>query len=203
MFNDKDEQIAYIKENYPEVTDRRVDDNHWDIYCTRCKIVRGFQVVRRGFATKGTAYQGPIIEYSLPQSITFHCPVCHSYKIWLLFVFTEDETDEDGKLYGVQKRYKITSIPGEGLEEIEELPNKPEFLRKAYRQAYRQAIRSMDANAHTVAAAMFRRALQVITRDILKVKPGNLADELKLIVGGKYAGVTLTNDFSKWSTNDA
>jgi putative ABC transport system substrate-binding protein len=38
----------------------------------------------------------------------------------------------------------VTSIPGEGLEEIDELPADPPALRTAYRQA----IRAMDANAH-------------------------------------------------------
>jgi DNA invertase Pin-like site-specific DNA recombinase len=54
--------------------------------------------------------------------------------------------------------FKVTSIPNEGLEEIDELPQNPPSLRIAYRQA----IRATDANAQLAAAAMFRRALQVI-----------------------------------------
>jgi hypothetical protein len=41
----------------------------------------------------------------------------------------------------------------------------------------------MDANAQLAAAAMFRRALQIITRGLLKARPGNLASELNEIVG--------------------
>ena len=88
--------------------------------------------------------------------------------------------------------YKVTSIPNDGTEEIAELPEEPVALRTAYRQA----IRSMDANAYIAAASMFRRALQVITREILKATPGNLANELRSVVGTKYNGVTVSQDFS-------
>jgi uncharacterized protein DUF4145 len=45
-------------------------------------------------------------------------------------------------------------------------------------------------------AAMFRRALQVITRDILGAKPGNLANELREVVGKNFNGVTITQNFA-------
>ena len=45
-------------------------------------------------------------------------------------------------------------------------------------------------------AAMFRRALQVITRDILGAKPGNLANELREVVGKNLNGVTITQNFA-------
>jgi len=89
--------------------------------------------------------------------------------------------------------FRITSFPSEGLEEIDELPEDPPSLRTAYRQA----IRAMDANAHLAAAAMFRRALQVITRDLLGAKPGNLANELNEVVGKTHNGVVVTNNFAK------
>jgi Domain of unknown function (DUF4145) len=54
----------------------------------------------------------------------------------------------------------------------------------------------MDANAFIAAAAMFRRALQVITRDILSAKPGNLGNELNDVVGKSYNGVTITANFA-------
>jgi hypothetical protein len=44
---------------------------------------------------------------------------------------------------------------------------------------------------------MFRRALQVITRDLLGVKPGNLAAELRQVVGRNYNGITVTNTFAQ------
>jgi hypothetical protein len=85
----------------------------------------------------------------------------------------------------------MTSVPSEGLEDIDELPEEPPSLRIAYRQA----IRAMDANAHLAAAAMFRRALQVITRDLLGTKPGNLGVELKEAVGKSYKGAIVSEDF--------
>lgn len=194
MLKDYEALKEYIKENYQEVTDNRLNDDHWDIYCTKCKIVRGFQVVKRSYTTSGTQYAvGADRDLHAPHTIYFLCPVCKTYKLWITFNVTEDEEGEDGQLYGVTRRYRVTSIPGEGLEDITELPEDPPTLRKAYRQA----IRAMDANAHSAAAAMFRRALQVITRDILGAQPGNLANELQSLIGTKYNSVTLTNDFSE------
>lgn len=189
MFKNEEEQITYIKENYSEVTDQRIDNDHWDIYCPKCKMVRGFQVVIRGFtARQSEKYSTYSIDYGAPQSIYFHCPVCDSYKMWIIFVLNEKTDDQ----IPVNRYYKVTSLPGEGLEEIEELPAEPQALRVAYRQA----IRAMDANAHIAAAAMFRRALQIITREILGAKPDSIAAELNSLIGTKYNGVIITSDFT-------
>jgi len=196
MLSDKDAQKKYIKENYPEVTDQRLDDAHWDILCTECQIVRGFQVIKRGLVTDRGKYYShthAVVDLSAPETIFFHCPVCHAYKLWIIFTVVYDEIDESGDPEEVTKLFRVTSIPSEGLEEIDELPEEPSSLRTAYRQA----VRAMDANAHIAAASMFRRALQIITRDILKVAPGNLANELKATVGMSYNGSTLTKDFSE------
>lgn len=78
------------------------------------------------------------------------------------------------------------------MEDIDELPEKPPSLRIAYRQA----IRAKDANAHIAAASMFRRAVQVITREMLGAKPGNLANELRECVGKSYDGATVQQSFA-------
>jgi Domain of unknown function (DUF4145) len=77
-------------------------------------------------------------------------------------------------------------------KDIEELPSDPPSLRIAYKQA----VRAIDANANLAAAAMFRRALQIITRELLGAKPGNLANELKEVVGKKYNGAAITKSFA-------
>src|SRR5262249_53365965 len=111
------------------------------------------------------------------------------YKQWLVYILTfQKEDGSKGDRY-----FRVTSIPSEGLEDIEELPENPPALRTAYRQA----IRAMDANAHLAAAAMFRRAVQVITRDILGARPGTLAAELKEVVGKTYNGATVTSNFGE------
>lgn len=192
MFKNNEELKDYIKENCIEITDDRMDDDHFDIYCDSCKIVRGFQVVEQDYV-KGfrSQYGGYTMDNNYPYSISFRCPVCHSYKIWIVFKI-EEEVEVDGGTSFKKRLYKITSIPNEGIEDIVELPDEP----KALREAYRQAIRSMDSNALLASAAMFRRALQVITRDIFGVKPGNLGVELKTIIGKPYNGGVLSIDFS-------
>jgi hypothetical protein len=92
----------------------------------------------------------------------------------------------------VKHYYRVTSVPTDGLEEITELPEKPASLRVAYRQA----VGAMDANAPLAAAAMFRRALQVITRDLLGAAGGTLANELNEVVGKSYNGATITANFA-------
>jgi len=185
MLSNNEELIAYIKENYPEITNSRMGESNWDIFCEKCKIVRGFDVIREDYAyERKVAGRRGQIDWDAPKLIYFRCPVCDMYKIWFIFGIY----DEAGKVH----YYKLTSIPAEGLEDIEQLPEDPPSLRIAYRQA----IRAMDANAHIAAAAMFRRALQVITRDILGIPAGNLGAELRATVGKEYNGVKLTKSFS-------
>jgi hypothetical protein len=195
MFQNATDLRNYIQENYPEVTDQRIDDDHWDLECTYCKVTRGFQVIRRDISGTDNArrYGGAIAfkeDLYAPHTYWFSCPVCKAFKQWIVFRI-QLPTGEQGKLE--YHYFRLTSLPSEGLEDIDELPTDPPSLRTAYRQA----IRAMDANAHLAAAAMFRRALQVITRDLLGAKPGNLANELNAVVGKTYNGVVVKNNFAK------
>jgi len=106
-------------------------------------------------------------DFDAPVVYLFRCPVCKTFKQWIVYEIQLPGLDQQLK----DHYFRVTAVPSEGLEEIDELPQDPPSLRTAYRQA----IRAMDANAHLAAAAMFRRALQVITRDLLEAKPGNLA----------------------------
>jgi hypothetical protein len=187
MFQSSGELAQYILENYPEVTDNRIDQAHWDLQCTHCKITRGFQVIRREVTgDTATTYYNAAFErdYEAPVTYLFRCPVCKAFKQWIVY----ELVGPDGK----HRFFRVTSVPSEGLEDIDELPNDPPSLRTAYRQA----IRAMDANAPLAAAAMFRRALQVITRDLLGATPGNLGVELRQVVGRKYEAAVVTNDFA-------
>lgn len=186
MFQDNAEQRKYIIENYEEVTDSRIAGEHWDLYCSVCGVVRGFVMLKQQVATtiRGAKQFSDTIDFDAPTCLTFKCPVCARYKRWIAFgVYASDFEDS--------RYFKLMSLPPDGTEDIAELPETPPALRIAFRQA----VRAMDANAHIAAAAMYRRALQVITRDILKAKPGNLANELKECVGKTLNGVTLTRNF--------
>jgi hypothetical protein len=192
MFTKPDDLVRYVCASYPEVTDQRIDEAHWDLQCPVCKVVRGFQVIRREIAGYWTREYGGDKRfeedfYTAPRTYYFRCPVCKSFKVWIVY-----ELDIKNAEQKYERHYfRVTSIPSEGLEDIEELPAKPPALRIAYRQA----IRSMDANAHIAAAAMFRRAVQVITRNVLRCTPGNLANELREAVGKTYNGTTVTTTF--------
>jgi hypothetical protein len=188
MFKDKAELQFYIVENFPEVTDKRINEAHWDFECSTCKVVRGFQVIKRDIAGEATEYGRRFDQdFSAPYTYLFRCPVCKTFKQWIVYTCEFKSSDQKYKT----RYYRVTSVPNDGLEEIEELPDTPPSLRTAYKQA----IRAMDANAPLAAAAMFRRALQVITRDLLGARHGNLAAELNEVVGRTYNGGTVTSSF--------
>jgi hypothetical protein len=191
MFQNRGELNEYILENYPEVTDNRIDEDHWDLQCTHCKITRGFQVIKRQTSGNTVQRYGEVTfsrDYEAPVTYLFRCPVCKAFKQWIVYELEGLDNSKERKMHF----FRVTSVPSEGLEDIDELPNDPPSLRTAYRQA----IRAMDANAPLAAAAMFRRALQVITRDLLGATPGNLGVELRQVVGRKYKGAVVTNDFA-------
>ncbi len=186
MFETRAELDRYILENYPEVSSHRINGSHWDFECTRCKVTRGFQVVQRAISGGTNEYGDFSPDFSSPLTYVFRCPVCETFKLWSVF---ELQLNEGGKW--VHHYYRVTAIPSEGLEDISELPAEPTSLRIAYRQA----IRAMDANAYLAAAAMFRRAVQVITR-MLGANPGHLAVELQQVVGTTYQGAMVTGRFA-------
>lgn len=188
MFRSRDELKIYVKETYPEVTDSRINESHWDLQCSVCKVTRGFQLTARSIAINETEYSAPSQDYDAPITYLFKCPVCKSFKQWIVY-----EPEIQGVSGKWERHYfRVTSVPSEGLEEIDELPENPPALRTAYKQA----VRAMDANANIAAAAMFRRALQVITRDLLGARPGNLANELNEVVGKPFNGGVIATDFA-------
>jgi hypothetical protein len=194
MFKSYADLTKYVRENFPEVTDHRMDKEHWDLPCAACKVTRGFQLVSRAIQHHRSSYHGAygMVDRLSPVTYHFRCPVCSSFKLWILYELTFKIKKQDDEQVDTTRYFRITSLPSEGLEDINELPEKPPELRTAYRQA----IRAMDANAHIAAAAMFRRAVQVITRNLLGAKPGNLANELQEVVGKTYNGVTVTANFA-------
>ena len=192
MFHNGEDQTTYIKETYPEVTDHRINEEHWDMHCSQCGTTRGFQVIERSEGRIQASYSGTYsVDSVAPIAIYFRCPVCGTYKQWIVYKISLVEGDV-GHRQRVTRYYRVASLPSEGIEDIEEIPPEPPALRIAYKQA----IRAMDANAHIAAAAMFRRALQVITRNILGATPGNLANELSEVVGTEFNGTKITNDFA-------
>jgi len=38
MFRERNDLIQYVCDSYPEVTDQRIDSDHWDLLCPVCKL---------------------------------------------------------------------------------------------------------------------------------------------------------------------
>ena len=175
----------YILDTYPDVTDSLESQHRMFEYCPYCKARMGLDVIRREYVyslvqrhPNSPPVKKPDNDY--PYICVFLCPDCKAERRWFLYLV-------DGRTY------RIMSIPGDsGGAEIDELPADPTALRKAYSEA----IRSFDANCPMAAAAMIRRALQVITREILGAPRGNLGVELKWLKGKpNKLGMTLSQDF--------
>lgn len=182
MFKSNIDLTKYIRENFLDITSSRINDDHWDLMCSKCNIVRGFQVTRRGYTSSSTNYYGPI-DQAGARSVFLKCPVCEMYKILIVFKISGGKSE---------RWFQVAEMPSSGMEGVEDLPETP----KSLRIAYRQAVNAMGANAYIAAAVMYRRALQIITRDIGKAKPGMLGAELSELVGKKINGVMFTQDFS-------
>jgi hypothetical protein len=174
----------YVAETYPDVTNSLQSDHRLFDYCPYCKARMGLDVIRREcvYYTIKRPPGLPVDKHpdkNYPHVCVFRCPDCKAERRWFLH-------EIDGR------SYRIMSIPGDSGAEIDELPSDPPALRRAYSEA----IRSFDANCPMAAAAMIRRALQVITRDILGAPRGNLATELKWLRGKpNKLGLSLSQDF--------
>jgi hypothetical protein len=84
MFKNSDELRVYVIENYPDVTDARIDDAHWDFERTNCKVTRGFQLTKRIHGMDNTSYNHVYQDTFAPTTYVFRCPVCHAFKQWTL-----------------------------------------------------------------------------------------------------------------------
>ncbi len=148
-------------------------------YCPKCELHMGFEIVDISYATKGQS------DLTLPHAVLVRCPECDGSSIWVLYRFWNSDKQR-------LESYRLLEFPGEGILEIPGLPNDPPALKKAYFEA----VRSLEGNNFMAAATMFRRAIQVITRDILGAKRGVLANELKELKGkSNKLGATLSKDF--------
>ena len=195
MLNTKDFS-QYLNDNFIDISDRFIDNQHISGYCPNCKRDVAFNITNYNNSTF-ISYAGgePISQVvsGMPRVIGFRCPItgCGHFKIWIVIKTKVIEKLDNAV---VEKTFLLNSIPDEN-EEIIGIPNEPAHLKSAYKEA----IRCMNARAPMAAAAMLRRALQVITRNILGATPGKLANELKeLKIKGtnNKLGVALSSDFS-------
>jgi hypothetical protein len=184
MILSQDDFNGYVEKTYPDVTESIESSHRLFEYCPYCKARMGLDIIRHEYIC--LSFQaGPLAppvkrpDNDYPYICVFRCPDCQAERRWFLYRIGN-------------KIYRIISIPGESGAEIDELPADPPALRKAYSEA----IRSFDANCPMAAAAMLRRALQVITREILGAPRGNLGAELKYLRGKpNKLGITLSQDF--------
>lgn len=121
MFRSSEELKAYVIEAYPEITDSRIDEEHWDFECSNCRVTRGFQVTKREIAGSPTHYSPFDQDFDAPITYVFRCPVCKAFKQWIVY----ELSFKSASGHWEKHYFRVTSVPSEGLEEIEELPSDP------------------------------------------------------------------------------
>jgi hypothetical protein len=178
MLFSSEEFDAYVASSFPKITDAFLSRTRVVDFCPQCNTSIALEIVKYVYAAveSGAGFK---ISQARPHMFILKCPECDSERAWLVYKAGEET-------------YRLLSIPGDSDVEIPELPADPPSLRKAYSEA----VRCMNANCPMAAAAMFRRALQVITRDILGAIPGTLATELRILKGKpNKLGIPLSQDF--------
>lgn len=164
-FDDDGTLIQYVIKHFPEVT-KSIRENEIIRDCATCQTNIAFQIVRKANSQMAVQYDAQDrYVIGLPILYQLQCPGCKQFAVWIVYMFRSE---------GEQVYYRLLSLPGESGVEIPELPPDPPSLRLAYDEA----IRGLEANNPMSASVMFRRALQVITRDILGAPRAKLHQEL-------------------------
>jgi hypothetical protein len=193
----------FIASTYPNVTKTVLDREHIGAHCPICKRDVALKISHITSSNYASRYGKQFAVIAVPFTVSLQCPICNGLAIWVLYriqtlkdidVAPEDLLQVKSNFQQINI-YRLAAIPPEGQYEIPDLPKEPASLGTAYSEA----IRCLDNNCPIAAAAMFRRALQIITREILGAKPGKLADELASLVGIKNRlGVVLTTSFDTY-----
>jgi hypothetical protein len=207
----KKEFISYIQSNYQKIyeTEKWTDfSNEMDGFCDNCRRDVYFKIRSRIFQ-EGYYYSR---HGDLPSLVTYfiECPKCFRKRfIQLLLIavnqtfdkdgnlvtdIDEDNTDEEGFTNKTHyELYKLYTLPTqEESFAIKDIPDK--FL--SLRQSVSEAIFTMTHGKFISSAIMFRRALQIIAKDILGAQGRTLYSQLDWLKENKnLLGIDLTDLF--------
>ncbi|MDX9703677.1 MAG: hypothetical protein RBU23_11650 [Candidatus Auribacterota bacterium] len=167
MLNEQD-YFQFVKEHFTNISSLIINNSHIRDYCPLCKATMGFTIETIPLQREHMHFL-----YKMPQPLMLKCPMCNSFKIWIIQNIYVQNSDGEGHI----ERYRILAIP-KNESQIPELPDHPPGLRRAYTEG----INCLEANCPTAAAALFKRALHLITRDILGANPGTLTSEFRSLL---------------------
>lgn len=105
MFANENELKLYVAQNYPRVTDARIDGDHWDLLCDKCQVTRGFQLIWKNLTQVRGHYGAYSEDWKAPQTLLLRCPVCHAFKQWI--VYRMKMPQEDRTL--IEQYHRVTS----------------------------------------------------------------------------------------------
>ena len=176
--------IQYVIKRFPDVT-KQILENEIIRDCSTCRTNIAFQIVQKANSQMRVEYEAHDNRYIIgfPVLYQLQCPGCKQFAVWIVYAFRSQ---------GDTAYCRLLSLPGESGVEIQELPSDPPSLRLAYDEA----IRGLEANNPMSASVMFRRALQIITRDILGAERAKLHQELEWLTKNRNRlNLTLSLDF--------
>lgn len=165
---DEQHYYQFVKEHYTNISSLIVNNSHIREYCPLCKANMGFNIETIPLQREYMHFL-----YKMPQPLLLKCPMCQSFKIWVIQNLYVQDSEGNGHI----ERYRIMSIP-KNENEIPELPDHPPGLKRIYCEG----IRCLESNCPTAAATLFKRAIHIITRDILGANPGTLTSEFRSLL---------------------
>jgi len=182
MFEKDSSYVDYIIGNFTNITPLFIDLNHIKEYCMLCKATMGFEI-----DSVPIPAEKKHLVLKTPQPLLLTCPVCHSFKVWIVQnIFLRDNNNT-----GSIQRYRLMSIPKE-QPEIPEMPDKPPYLKKLYLEG----VKCLEAGCPMAAAVVFKRAIHVLTRELLGATPGTLLSEFRSIINKRNKlGIVLHETF--------
>lgn len=192
MLFSKEEFDNYVISNYERIEEIHEDSKIFKDYCPKCNAIMGLDIEAKNVGATQQNFGRVVYKippnWDLPFNLLLSCPICRAKKI--LFLYRISVSDNKHNLY------KLYSIPELEDYAIPQLPPKPDSLKTTYEEA----IKCLQFGAYRSSAAMFRRALQIIVRDILGSKEKWLASALKDLKGSKnLLGIILSSDFHQYS----
>lgn len=186
----KDEFERYIKENYKllfSADSRSVRTNDLPGKCDYCS--------REVYLKLGASWHGSTYNDGLPEfaHLFIQCPSCERQSFISCIVigrYEEDEEDPNDDGHYFRDMYKLYQVPTHDVEfELKDVPKNLTL----FRTTIKEAKGCMDKGYYTASAIMYRRALQVLAKQVLGAKGRTLFKQLEWLKdNSNLLGVDLT-----------
>lgn len=171
LLNEKEFE-NYIKENYKLILTNDSSSLSSE-YAGKCDFCQKDAFLKIGSRWHDKIYR----DDNLPSFVTFfiQCPSCKKQSFTHSVVFARLEKNENGSSY-VYDYYRLFSLPTQDSQfETQDIPDEFQLLKKTVLEA-KYTLQNSQFMSATI---MFRRALQILVKNILSAKGKTLFNQLE------------------------